>query len=312
MRTDLENKFTSTRTKLLHNLDRLQEIKNGKFRPISIQIAPTDKCNLDCIFCSVKKREGNELSFESACYAIHKLSNLGAKTIEITGGGDPTLYPFINELIEFSIALNLKVGLITNGIKLNDKILINTIKKLTWIRISLNGLDYIKDITFEIPKETTLGFSYVWNELSNIDKIQKLLEYKENYNAKYVRIVPDCRNVKFIEKYRKEILPIIQSKSENGLFFQEKDYTPPKKCFIGYLKPFINSDGYLYHCSANPLIELKFNPKFRMGKIKDIDCIWNNVKLKAFSTENCGECFFREQNEIIEEISNKIEHEDFI
>lgn len=310
MRTEFEKRFTSTKSKLLHNLDRLQEIQNGKFRPISIQLAPTDKCNLDCIFCSVKKREGNQLSFECACNTITELTQLGAKTLEITGGGDPTLYPFINELIEFGMNLGLKVGLITNGLLLNKKVSCLLLEKLTWIRISLNFLDYDKELNLKIPKGPVIGFSYVWNELSNLNKIQRLLEYKERYNAQYIRIVPDCRNVKFIEKYRIEIQPKIQDKLDSGFFFQEKDYTPPKRCWIGYLKPFINSDGYLYHCSANPLIELKFNPKFRMGKIENIKNIWDNVK--PFSTKYCGECFFKEHNELIEDIIYKIEHKDFI
>lgn len=310
MRTEYEKRFTSTKIKLLHNLDRLQEIKDGKFRPISIQLAPTDKCNLDCVFCSVKKREGNELSFEEVCIAITELTRMGAKTIEITGGGDPTLYSFINELIEFSTNLGLKVGLITNGILLNKNISYFLLEKLSWIRISLNSLDYVKELNVNIPKGPIIGFSYVWNESSDLNKIRKLLEYKERYDASYVRIVPDCRDVKFIEEYRKEIQPKIQDKLGSGFFFQEKDYTPPKRCWIGYLKPFINSDGYLYRCSANPLIELKFNSKFRIGKIEEIKDIWDNIK--PFSTEHCGECFFKEHNELIEEIICKIEHEDFI
>jgi MoaA/NifB/PqqE/SkfB family radical SAM enzyme len=311
MKSRYERKFTSTKTKLLHNLDRLVEVQSGIYRPVSIQLAPTDKCNLNCIFCSVKNRDMDELTYKEATAAVSDLVRLGAKTVEITGGGDPTLYGPINELLDFCLSLNLRVGLITNGILLNKKIEYQILERLTWIRVSLNGLDCMDDIYLNIPNNVVLGFSYVWNELSSKDKLEKVKSYKEKHNAAYARIVPDCRNVKFIEDYREKIMPLINDiEGMNGIFFQEKEYVPPSRCWMGYLKPFINSDGYVYHCSANPLINLKFNPKFRMGHISEINKIWSDVK--PFDSKHCGECFFKEHNELIEELITKVEHKDFI
>lgn len=307
-RSELEKQFTSTVTKLLHNLDRMKEIQEGKIRPISIQLAPTDKCNLDCTFCSVKKRPMKELTKGESFKAVYELAGLGAKTIEITGGGDPTMCNYVNELIIYCKTLGLKVGFITNGVLLNKRVHPEALKCLTWLRVSLNSLDYIKNIELKIPDNLTLGFSYVWNEKSNMDVLKKIKRYKEKFGAKYLRVVPDCRNVKFIKEYREKIRPLI--KNFSGFFFQEKDYKPPKRCWIGYLKPFINSDGYVYHCSANPLINLKFNEKFRMGHISKIREIWKNPK--PFNTKYCGECFFKEHNELLEEVMKEVEHNDFI
>jgi organic radical activating enzyme len=221
MKSRYERKFTSTKTKLLHNLDRLVEVQSGIYRPVSIQLAPTDKCNLNCIFCSVKNRDMDELTYKEATAAVSDLVRLGAKTVEITGGGDPTLYGPINELLDFCLSLNLRVGLITNGILLNKKIEYQILERLTWIRVSLNGLDCMDDIYLNIPNNVVLGFSYVWNELSSKDKLEKVKSYKEKHNAAYARIVPDCRNVKFIEDYREKIMPLINDiEGMNGIFFQ--------------------------------------------------------------------------------------------
>ena len=307
-RSVLEKEFTSTSTKLLHNLDRLKEIQDGNLRPISIQLAPTDMCNLDCVFCSVKKRPMKELTKEECFKAVRDFVDLGAKTIEITGGGDPTMCYYINELILYCKDLGLKVGLITNGVLLNKKVRFEVLKCLTWLRVSLNCLDYVKDIELKVPDGVTLGFSYVWNEKSNLAVLEKIKRYKEKYKARYVRVVPDCRRVKFIKEYRKKIRPLIRDFPD--FFFQEKDYTPPKRCWMGYLKPFVNSDGYVYHCSANPLINLKFNEKFRMGHISEIKNIWKNPK--PFCTKYCGECFFKEHNELLEMVMLEVDHRDFI
>lgn len=307
-RSELEKKFTSTTTKLLHNLDRLKEVQKGKWRPISIQIAPTDKCNLDCVFCSVKKRPMKELTKRQSFKIVDDFMELGAKTIEITGGGDPTMCNYINELIQYCKKKGLKVGLISNGVILNRKVSQESLRCLTWLRISLNSLDYIKDLNLKVPKNVTLGFSYVWNEKSNMKVLEKMRNYKKKYGAAYVRIVPDCRNVKYIREYRQKIRPTIEKFP--GFFFQEKEYTPPHRCWMGYIKPFVNSDGYVYHCSANPLIKLKFNEKFILGHISEIKNIWKNPK--PFTTEHCSECFFREHNELLEEVLREVDHGDFV
>ena len=79
-----EKKFTSTVPKLLNYLDRLKEIKDhNKWRPITLHLAPTDKCNLNCSFCSVKKRDGNELLFDDIKKSISTLKRMGLESEEI-------------------------------------------------------------------------------------------------------------------------------------------------------------------------------------------------------------------------------------
>lgn len=318
IKEDLENVFTSTATKLLKHLDRLQEVQqNGKFRPITLQIAPTDKCNLKCEFCSVKYRSGDEIPLNKIIKSIDDFQSLGILSCEVTGGGDPTCYPNINELIEYIKKQGLDVGLITNGIALK-KIKQENLNQLTWLRISLNWLDKsswsgsrIPPTSIEIPKiKGTLGFSYVWNEESTIEKLQFINEFAETHNAEYVRIVPNCLNVQEQEKYKANILPIMNQFP--NFFFQIKSYQVYSKCMIGWLKPYLNADGYLYHCSANPLIEQKFNPKFRICHMSDIKTAWR--KQKAANTNYCeiGKCFYAEQNMLIDSLIKTVPHKNFI
>lgn len=309
----LEKKYTSTRSKLVNffknNPQRMKEVSKGVFRPVSVQIAPTDKCNLSCVFCSVKNRDMKELDRETAFQAVLDFVSLGAKTVEITGGGDPTLWPYLEELIVYSKHLGLKVGLITNGIRLKEAVKPEVLKLLSWVRVSLNGLDYGKVIDLpKIPDGVTLGFSYVWNELSSPSVLSVLRDYKIKYNASYVRVVPDCRSVKFIDDYNKNVVCLLNGL--DGFFFQSKDYVAPVRCWMGWLKPFVNSDGFVYHCSANPLIDLKFNRKFRICNVKDVVSKWQVPK--CFSTKFCGECFFKSQNDLIEDLMVEGVHNEFI
>lgn len=306
-----EQLYTSTQTKLLHNLDRLQEMQQGIFKPISIQLAPSARCNLNCVMCSVAKRDkSEELSLDQCKQVLVDFKQLGAQTVENSGGGDCTMYPYINELIELEYYLGYEIGLITNGIKLSN-ITYNNLEKLTWLRISLNCLDYVDDIEINIPNNVVLGLSYVITDLSNENKLDKIATYADKYNAKYVRVVPNCLSIEDINKSTDMILPYLEKYPK--FFFQQKKYTVPKKCYIGLIKPFINTDGFVYHCSSTPLIDRKFNSRFRMCAVQDIKRYWEATP-EAFNTCNCqeGKCFFAEHNDLIEQVISPCEHFKFV
>lgn len=308
-----EQLYTSTQTKLLHNLDRLQEMQQGFFRPISIQLAPTNKCNLSCTMCSVANRDkSEELSLDQCMQVLEDFKIMGAKTVEFTGGGDVTMYPYINTVIEEAYAMGYEIGLITNGVKLTNIHYAN-LEKLTWLRISLNCLDYVEDIEPIVPEHVTLGFSYVITNLSDEKKLEKIALYADKYNATYVRVVPNCLSIEDIEKSTKLVEPYLEKFPK--LFFQQKKYNVPKKCWIGLIKPFICPDGFIYQCSAVALIDRKFNPHFRMCAIQDINKLWDkHTKFEAFNTSMCqeGKCFFAEHNNLIEQIIMPCEHSKFI
>jgi MoaA/NifB/PqqE/SkfB family radical SAM enzyme len=309
----LEKKYTSTGSGLLQHLDTLKSIQNGDWKPIELTLAPTDFCNLNCSFCSVKNREMDILDFEELKKVLRKFRDIGLQSVAISGGGDPLLYSYINELIDYIHYWDMDVGLITNGIKLN-KIKKDTMKKLTWIRISLNGLDYIKDINFnfDIPENVDIGLSYVWNENTTKDIIKKVENISKKLKVKFVRIVPDCLSVEKQKKYDKEIKESI--KNNSVFFYQQKTRSLCEKCFVGYIKPYLCPDGYIYSCTAHPLLKRKVDKKFRLGHMNDVKKIWKNVKPLNPKLLGCeaGKCFFKEQNDILNEVIQNKRHKKFV
>lgn len=305
-----EKRFTSTRAKILHNISLIENLHRGRFIPQSIQLAPTDTCNLNCNMCSVKEREGGELTLAQVKNLLVDFSWLGAKTVELTGGGDPTMYPMINEIIAGAASLGYTIGMITNGVVLREKVDQSNIDKLAWLRISLNSLDYVKKI--DVPKvKGTLGFSYVWTNISTEERLQQIAGYAQTHGAAYVRIVPNCLDAGEKEALRFAVKPFIEKFP--GMFLQEKSTGVHPRCWIGYIKPFVNADGWVYRCSANPLLLRKFHPAFRMCTVENILKFWQRPP-EAFSTELCesGKCFFAEQNALIEDITARCEHPLFI
>lgn len=320
-----EQKFTSTNSKLLTGgLDTLSTYqKTGILFPQSLQIGLTDKCNLNCKFCSVKERNKNkskvdELSLDEIKNVIESMPTL--KSVELTGAGEPTMHPEINEIIEYLYSKGIKIGLITNGTKLVN-ISEESLEMLTWIRVSLSKLDMDKDYSYYIPKiKGTVGLSYVWNKENGLDIFDTIFHtVNSNPHVEYVRIVPDCLDKATQECIKDVLEPKVAKLNKrihgNIFFIQRKPYDVHDSCRIGFIKPFLNADGYFYHCSAVPLYHRYFHPNWRMGHMTEVSKIWTreNVK-KGMCTKNCkkGKCFFSEQNRLIDSIGTKLKHGDFV
>ena len=80
-----------------------------------------------------------ELKWEDFISITAKLKSKGLKAVTITGGGEPLLYPMINEMIECLSIRNISTGLVTNGILLSSKLKHKNFNKLTWCRISCSS-----------------------------------------------------------------------------------------------------------------------------------------------------------------------------
>ena len=91
---DLTQKYSTWGDKLLQHTDVLHSIQKDKiFKPITIQLSPTETCSSGCPFCSVAERPlKSYLPMVKIRKVLDDFKYLGAKSVEITGGGEPMLY----------------------------------------------------------------------------------------------------------------------------------------------------------------------------------------------------------------------------
>lgn len=87
-------------------------------RLLSIEVEMTRVCNLRCTYCysSAGKPLPNELSLDEIRGVVAQAVALGARKIVVLGGGEPTLYPHLRELIDYLAGLPVTIELFTNGI----------------------------------------------------------------------------------------------------------------------------------------------------------------------------------------------------
>lgn len=299
--------YTSTGKKILRHLDNLKHFQDtGKIKPISLQIAPTSRCNLNCCFCSnVNRGKHEDLPLGELISFLTEMRNKGSKTVEWTGGGDPTQYEHIRDVISYSRDLFFQQGFITNGIDLVKNVGLY-IQYLDWIRISLNSLDYVDDIDIPTDYKGTLGFSYVMNKNTNFAIFDRIKEYVRKHKPKYVRIVPNCQisseELKGANEYWSEII----SGWGPPYFYQAKTFSHPERCWWGYFKPFLLHDGYVYPCSSvvlNDTAERSFHKKFRWMTMEKYAQA-SESEAVPFDCKDCTNCVFSEQNSLVESLIN--------
>ena len=89
--------------------------------PSLLSIFLTTRCNLRCFICRREGFKGEDLKFENI-YKLEKAIRY-ARTIDLTGWGEPFLYPRFEEVLNYIYSLNPRGELIqisTNGTRLSE------------------------------------------------------------------------------------------------------------------------------------------------------------------------------------------------
>ena len=301
-------------SKLLHQ----KVIKDGRIIPIHIQLSLTNACNLNCKFCSCGDRDRKKkLSFEQVKYILDVCAERGTKSITITGGGEPLLYPELNDTIKYAYEKKIEVGLVTNGILL-DKL--EHHDNLIWCRISSsddrNPAFEIIEKAININPKTDWAFSHVVTRNPNYEIIRSLISFANNWDFTHIRLVSDLLDLDMVpsmEKIKKQIKSF--GVDDSRVIYQgRKDSTKgTKNCYISLLKPIIAPEGifpccgtqYAIHGQPKDMID-----KLSMGSIKDLPKILDNQK--SFDGRICDVCYYSQYNDALAKLKIKPKHLNFV
>lgn len=261
---------------MLQHADVLDSIQNRKqFRPITIQLAPVEACDSDCPFCSVQARPlKSRMPAKQILDVLMQFRSMGAKSLEITGGGNPMLWrgEYDGEKVGIewivSVAYNMgyEVGIITNSENL-DRLPPDFHFRITWIRISLIKLDEGKDpedYSFNQFPYEKLGFSYIIYDKTTPETIRRIANLVELHpEVKFVRLAGNCLIKGDNAEVRETFKPIVDAVDLWDKFFIKDighDDDPfDEGCYVGALRPYIAPDPhgqgkyYVYICTSHVL-----------------------------------------------------------
>lgn len=91
-------------------------------KPLQCSLYVTDRCNLDCGYCTEYDNSRPHPSLEDLKKWVRKIRDLGTMRIALVGG-EPLLHPDIVELVRYCREIGFATSLTTNGFLLTRKLL---------------------------------------------------------------------------------------------------------------------------------------------------------------------------------------------
>lgn len=322
-----KNSFTAADTlpiKLLKDEQVIRSInKHRVIPPVHIQFMPTNKCNLNCPFCSCANEDRNiEMKLSDAKKIIDICKKLGTRSVTITGGGSPSLHPDINEIIEHFISSGIEPAMVDNGLAF-DKVSPKTLNKLVWCRISHADFrpftdkykEYLRGIVENCPN-VDWSFSYVVSKTPDINKIGEVIKFANENNFTHIRLVADLFVPQEIDldsvEYKIKKIGI----NDDKVIYQNRDMPDVGgNCYIGYLKPVISADCRVFACCGAQYYKedapKKMPNELCLGSAFDMEEIIKN----SFTPINgyiCQKCYYKNYNDILSSMMLDLTHINFI
>ena len=310
---------TSNNVKLYKHLDRLRLLQIGRAAPIVVHMAPTHKCQMNCVFCCFKNRQGKtlEMPFEVLKEGIDQFYSLGTRAVELTGGGEPSLYSRINAAIPYIKNKGMSLGINTNAV---DSQLIGQWEAFDWVRISLNILDYHDTINVGPIKKAGAYISgcYIWNKLSTPETFERIVQFA-NREKIACRIAPDCIvRLDKIDETVELVREVIKNATKSEYIFLSDfnidTHRHNQKCYIHLIKPCFYTDGYVYPCPSIELAlenEAQMPKEFRLCRYDEIESFYRNGKAFEIEDKNCSYCKYAKQQIVIEDVLTKTNFNEF-
>lgn len=293
---------------------------HNRIRPIHIQLNPTNRCMLNCEYCSCSNRDKTaELPIADVREMLYMFAGLGAQSVTITGGGEPLLHPAINDMIDICKSLGILVGLVSNAIAIKDLQTTN----VDWARISFADDRDASDEFFHNLSHTVVSmphiawaFSYVIGRSPDFDKLKLILSFADTHKFTHVRLVSDLLDLSHVPQMMDIKAALTDMPGEHLVIYQgRKKFTVgTKRCLISLLKPLVSATGHLFPCCGaqyaieNPARD--YESALQMGHWRDFSEIF--AQQQHFDGSICAKCYYQDYNTVLDLITAPLQHREFV
>lgn len=284
------------------NIGRLEEyLRTGSCFPLSIEVSPTNRCNLKCSWCISKQYHRNEsLGIDTLVSFLRQYKEMGGKAITWSGGGEPTLYKHFESAVLAADRMGIDQGLMTNGL-FGQVALKIAGQKMKWIRVSLDtvnrerykfmkGVDALDAVMANIKELSKRPARLIVNmnvaQINEDEVLAVALKAKElgadGFQLRPVLPIPSDKNIYIPEKVH-DAMGGLNYISNDGFFcnisfdkFEEmlkpREY---ESCTYHHFICVLNANGDLSVCMYR-----LYEDEFTFGNIyqDDLKTIWESEK----------------------------------
>jgi len=368
-------------SKAIYHIDRIKQLQIGNpIAPTLLQVDLEAYCNDNCNFCSYRKEEGynepmldliqvkktddrttfkplGKPSNNSGLEKIYSVLLPGmmkeAKipAIELTGGGEPTIWPFFDLLLDNLIKGKIEIGLVTNASNLHESRIEKLVNHAVWVRFSLDASNQemhkqihrtpnndferrINNIRKFVEKKKlnksniTLGVSFIINPVNKNDVEPACKFYKELGvdNIRFSWMYDKSGSAGLTENEIEELkvkLDVLKAlhETKNYKIFYEKDrvdlFSRPnddfKTCYMQRFVWALGADHKIYPCCI-----MKYQKDFALADIREKslkDIVYDanvTAKMNNLDVRKCFPCWLRSRNIAISQAVEKPPHVNFI
>ncbi len=267
--------------------------------PAHVDIDLTNICNQNCFYCNsadfraaepVQKKYNDYITLldQLATWRSYKPNSYGTlHSISYPGGGEPTILPGYEKVIEHTIDSGFLASITTNGSKLEaliDKVNVNKLRQLAWVGIDI---DAGNEETYELIRQSLTKTSLFNRVLTNaknlveigvkvdfkvlltehnstVSELESIFETSKKIGVRMVYFRPVIVNDQLFA-LTDELLNNIEVISKkysvnykvNKTKHLERNY---KRCHQMFQFPVFCADGFVYLCCEN-----RGNPNFKLG-----------------------------------------------
>jgi MoaA/NifB/PqqE/SkfB family radical SAM enzyme len=270
--------------KIAFHPEKLKSLAEGRITsPPYVRVKPTNKCNHRCFYCSYdpdfgyilseKKELLDEIPREKMIEILDDFKEMGVKAITYSGGGEPLVYPYIEEALQKNIDDGIDISIITNGQSLSGR-KAELLANAKWVRVSADSSTpevftatrrISENAFYELEnnlrnfakiknKDCEFGINFVIHE-KNAEEVLDSAKYFKNLGLNHIRFSPvfipkgykDCPegSAKYHEPFReivkKQIEKAKELEDENFKVydFYETDFDSSLVCKRKYPKCFM-------------------------------------------------------------------------
>ncbi len=312
LKRNIEQKYGGL--KIVWHPEKLISIKNEIITaPICVRVKPTNKCDHRCFYCSYDPEaesknilsnnilRNDEIPFEKMIEILDDFKEIGVKAITFSGGGEPLIYPRIEEVLEKALENGIDVSIITNGQKLDGKKAV-LLARAKWVRISLDScrpetftksrrvpevlfsslVENIRNFSKIKNKNCELGINFVVHHI-NKDEVYEAAKFFKELGVNHIKFTPRWIDEKgkwkeYHSQFKNNVIEQIKRAKEelidnNFAIFDtyENDFkltgVPERtysKCPIMQIVPVIGADSIVYFCH-----DKTYNDDGALGSLKD-------------------------------------------
>ncbi|QEE14493.1 viperin family antiviral radical SAM protein [Promethearchaeum syntrophicum] len=215
----------------------------------SVNLHITNRCNYRCKFCFARNRSlGSELNESQWMKIIDMLAEGGCMKLNFAGG-EPTLIPYLSNLIQHTKNYGIFTSIISNGTGIKKKFLNDCHKDMDLIGLSLDSPCEKKELILGRTLNHSKNGRY--SHLETIEKANKLIKSFNiplkintvltsiNWNDDFYSLITLLKPVRW------KILIVHQIPSINNQFFKQSQV--PSETQIDFFLQ--------YHKGLNPIFE---------------------------------------------------------